>query len=118
MRYTFLRFLTVPIYTFLRFLIAHIYTFLRFIAVQIYTFLRFFASVTLKTYWWCYKTVIILWLYICLLQNLHIFVVGDMLAAHGLQVRSLKLAVDELAAIVLHDVCQLYQRQFRSRRHE
>ena len=41
-----------------------------------------------------------------------------MLAAHGLQVRSLKLAVDELAAIVLHDVCQLYQRQFRSRRHE
>ena len=60
MRYTFLRFLTVPIYTFLRFLIAHIYTFLRFIAVQIYTFLRFFASVTLKTYWWCYKTVIIL----------------------------------------------------------
>lgn len=60
MRYTFLRFLTVPIYTFLRFLVAHIYTFLRFIAVQIYTFLRFFASVTLKTYWWCYKTVIIL----------------------------------------------------------
>lgn len=60
MRYTFLRFLTVPIYTFLRFLIAPIYTFLRFIAVQIYTFLRFFASVTLKTYWWCYKTVIIL----------------------------------------------------------
>ena len=60
MRYTFLRFLTVPIYTFLRFLIAHIYNFLRFIAVQIYTFLRFFASVTLKTYWWCYKTVIIL----------------------------------------------------------
>lgn len=60
MRYTFLRFLTVPIYTFLRFLIAHIYTFLRFIAVQIYTFLRFFASVTLKIYWWCYKTVIIL----------------------------------------------------------
>lgn len=60
MRYTFLRFLTVPIYTFLRFLIAQIYTFLRFIAVQIYTFLRFFASVTLKTYWWCYKTVIIL----------------------------------------------------------
>lgn len=60
MRYTFLRFLTVPIYTFLRFLIAHIYTFLRFIALQIYTFLRFFASVTLKTYWWCYKTVIIL----------------------------------------------------------
>ena len=60
MRYTFLRFLTVSIYTFLRFLIAHIYTFLRFIAVQIYTFLRFFASVTLKTYWWCYKTVIIL----------------------------------------------------------
>lgn len=60
MQYTFLRFLTVPIYTFLRFLIAHIYTFLRFIAVQIYTFLRFFASVTLKTYWWCYKTVIIL----------------------------------------------------------
>lgn len=60
MRYTFLRFLTVPIYTFLRFLIAHIYTFLRFIVVQIYTFLRFFASVTLKTYWWCYKTVIIL----------------------------------------------------------
>lgn len=60
MRYTFLRFLAVPIYTFLRFLIAHIYTFLRFIAVQIYTFLRFFASVTLKTYWWCYKTVIIL----------------------------------------------------------
>lgn len=60
MRYTFLRFLTVPIYTFLRFLIAHIYTILRFIAVQIYTFLRFFASVTLKTYWWCYKTVIIL----------------------------------------------------------
>lgn len=60
MRYTFLRFLTVPIYTFLRFLIVHIYTFLRFIAVQIYTFLRFFASVTLKTYWWCYKTVIIL----------------------------------------------------------
>lgn len=60
MRYTFLRFLTVLIYTFLRFLIAHIYTFLRFIAVQIYTFLRFFASVTLKTYWWCYKTVIIL----------------------------------------------------------
>ena len=60
MRYTFLRFLTVPIYTFLRFLIAHIYTFLRFIAVQIYTFLRFFTSVTLKTYWWCYKTVIIL----------------------------------------------------------
>ena len=60
MRYTFLRFLTVPIYTFLRFLIAHIYTLLRFIAVQIYTFLRFFASVTLKTYWWCYKTVIIL----------------------------------------------------------
>ena len=60
MRYTFLRFLTVPIYTFLRFLIAHIYTFLRFIAVQIYTFLRFLASVTLKTYWWCYKTVIIL----------------------------------------------------------
>ncbi len=60
MRYTFLRFLTVPIYTFLRFLIAHIYTFLRFIAVQIYTFLRFIASVTLKTYWWCYKTVIIL----------------------------------------------------------
>ena len=59
MRYTFLRFLTVPIYTFLRFLIAHIYTFLRFIAVQIYTFLRFFASVTLKTYWWCNKTVII-----------------------------------------------------------
>lgn len=47
-------------YTFLRFLIAYIYTFLRFIAVQIYTFLRFFASVTLKTYWWCYKTVIIL----------------------------------------------------------
>lgn len=60
MRYTFLRFLTVPICTFLRFLIAHIYTFLRFIAVQIYTFLRFLASVTLKTYWWCYKTVIIL----------------------------------------------------------
>ena len=60
MRYTFLRFLTVPIYTFLRFLIAHIYTFLRFIAVQIYTFLRFFESETLKTYWWCYKTVIIL----------------------------------------------------------
>lgn len=60
MRYTFLRFLTVPIYTFLRFLVAHIYTFLRFIAVQIYTFLRFFASVALKTYWWCYKTVIIL----------------------------------------------------------
>lgn len=60
MRYTFLRFLTVPIYTFLRFLIAQIYTFLRFIAVQIYTFLRFFASVTLKIYWWCYKTVIIL----------------------------------------------------------
>ncbi len=60
MRYTFLRFLTVPIYTFLRFLTVPIYTFLRFIALQIYTFLRFFASVTLKTYWWCYKTVIIL----------------------------------------------------------
>ena len=59
MRYTFLRFLTVPIYTFLRFLIAHIYTFLRFIAVQIYTFLRFFASVTLKTYWWCYKYIFV-----------------------------------------------------------
>lgn len=66
MRYTFLRFLTVPIYTFLRFLIAHIYTFLRFIAVQIYTFLRFFASVTLKTYWWCYKIVIICdYIFVC-----------------------------------------------------
>lgn len=66
MQYTFLRFLNVPIYTFLRFLIAHIYTFLRFIAVQIYTFLRFFASVTLKTYWWCYKTVIICdYIFVC-----------------------------------------------------
>lgn len=60
MRYTFLRFLAVPIYTFLRFFTAQLYTFLRFLIVQIYTFLRFFASVTLKTYWWCYKTVIIL----------------------------------------------------------
>ena len=50
----------------LRFFTAQLYTFLRFLIVPIYTFLRFFASVTLKTYWWCYKTVIICdYIFVC-----------------------------------------------------
>ena len=39
--------------------------------------------------------------------HLHVLIVGYVLTAHAFQVRSLKLAVDEVAAAVFHQVGQI-----------
>ena len=51
-------------------------------------------------------------------DNLHIPVVGNVLAAHAFQVRGLKLTVDQFAAPVLHHVGKINQGKLRSRWHK